>query len=190
MVDNETEAALEVAQAKSKLYKIRDREKAKSYPEISAQQKQELIENAVRQQMQALKRGKSRVDLRDAAALEERIAEYMESCASFGSVPTFLGLAAYCGYSRNNLYAYLYHHEETESAKLLDNFRTVSATIIAQASLSRTLDNATSIFLLKNCGQGLNDRTEVEVTRGLDPTERRSTAAEIVKRYEGIELPD
>lgn len=189
MYDTDTETALEVAKSENKLYKIRDREKAKSYPEISAQQKQEIIESAVRQQMQALKRGKDRVDLRDAAAVEDRIAEYMEGCAQYGSVPTLLGLAAFCGYSRANLYAYILHHAETESAKLLDNFRNASAAIIAQASLGRTLDNATSIFLLKNCGQGLNDREQIEVTRGIDPTEHKRTAAEIAKMYEGIELP-
>ena len=184
---NDTEMALEVAQD-SKLYKIRD--KAKSYPEISAAQKQEQIGNAVRQQMLAIKRGKDRVDLRNADEVEDRIAEYMESCAQFGSIPTLMGLAAYCGYSRSNLYAYMYHHAETESAQLLDSFRNVSAAIIAQASMGRTIDNATSIFLLKNCGQGLNDKQEIEVTRGADPTEHRRTAAEIVAKYKDLELPD
>lgn len=184
---NDTEMALEVAQD-SKLYKIRD--KAKSYPEISAAQKQEQIGSAVRQQMQALKRGKDRVDLRNASAVEDRITEYMECCAQYGSIPTLMGLAAFCGYSRGNLYAFMSHHEDSESAQLLDAFRSVSAAIIAQASMGRTIDNATSIFLLKNSGQGLNDKQEIEVTRGVDPTERRPTAAEIMAKYKDIELPD
>jgi hypothetical protein len=184
---NDTETALQASQ-ENKLYKIRD--KAKSYPEISAAQKQELIGNAVRQQMQALKRGKDRVDLRNADEVENRIMEYLESCAQYGNIPTVLGLAAFCGYSRANLYSFLYHHEDTESAHLIDNFRNVSAAIIAQASMGRTIDNATSIFLLKNCGQGLNDKQEVEVTRGADPTERRRTVSEILERYKDIDLPD
>ena len=49
--DNENEVALEAAQ--NKLYKIRDREK-KSYPEISAQQKHDVIANAVAQHRAAL----------------------------------------------------------------------------------------------------------------------------------------
>ena len=187
MFETETEAALGVTRD-NKLYKTRD--KAKSYPEISAAQKQEQIESAVRQQMQALKRGKDRVDLRNADAVEDRIAEYMESCAQFGSIPTLMGLAAFCGYSRGNLYAYMSHHADSKSAQLLDSFRSVSAAIIAQASMGRTIDNATSIFLLKNSGQGLNDRQEVEVTRGIDPTEHRRTASEILERYKGVELPD
>ena len=141
---NETEAALEAANNGSKLYKIREKAK-RSYPEISAQQKQELIGNAIRQQIYALQRGKNRVDLRDSDDVEDRITEYMEGCAHFGSVPTLLGLAAFMGYSRRNLYSFMEHHPETESAKLIDNFRNASAAIIAQASLGRTLDNATSI---------------------------------------------
>lgn len=171
---------------KSKLYK------SKSYPEISAQQKQELIGSAIKQQMYALQRGKNRVDLRNADDVEDRITEYMEGCAHFGSVPTLLGLAAFMGYSRRNLYAFMESHAELESAKLIDNFRNASAAIIAQASLGRTLDNATSIFLLKNSGQGLSDRQEVEMTRGLDPTDLQRTSADIAEAYRDLldALPD
>ena len=192
MIDNETEAALEVAQpTENKLYKIRD--KAKSYPEISAQQKHDIIAAAVAQQRENLQRNahRQRVDLTSAPAVEAEINNYLQSCEAYGQVPTLLGLAAYMGFSRVNLYQYIYHHPETETAKLLDSFRSASASIIAQASMGRTLDNATSIFLLKNCGQGLNDKQEVEITRGLDPAPRQS-AEEIYQKYldAGIELPD
>lgn len=192
MIDNETEqAALEVAQpTESKLYKIRD--KAKSYPEISAQQKHDIIASIVAQHRQALTKNsnRTRVDLTDAAAVEAEIEDYLHACEEYGQVPTLLGLSVSMGYSRRNLYTYMANHAETESAKLIDNFRSASASIIAQASMGRTLDNATSIFLLKNCGQGLNDKQEVEITRGLDPVPRRS-AEEIMRAYEAVGgLPD
>ncbi len=190
MVENETEAALEVAQTENKLYKIRD--KAKSYPEISAQQKHDIIAAAVAQQRENLMRNanRQRVDLTSAPAVKAEINSYLQSCEAYGQVPTLLGLAAYMGYSRRNLYSYMANHAETESAQALDSFRSASASIIAAASMNRTLDNATSIFLLKNCGQGLNDKQEVEITRGLDPVPRRS-AEEIMRAYEAVGgLPD
>ena len=191
MADRETEAALEVAQTENKLYKIRD--KAKSYPEISAAQRHDLIAASVAQHRAALARNskRQRADLRDPSAVEVEIDNYLQACEDYGQVPTLLGLAAFMGYSRVNLYAYIRAHQDTDSAKLLDNFRSASASILAQASLGRTLDNATSIFLLKNSGQNLTDRQEIEVTRGIDPVPGR-TAEDIARewRQAGIELPD
>ena len=192
MIDNETEqAALEVAQpTENKLYKIRD--KAKSYPEISAQQKHDIIAAAVAQHREAFLKNanRRRVNLMNAAAVEEEIAEYLSACELHGQIPTLLGLSVSMGYSRRNLYSFMANHAQEESAKLLDSFRSASASIIAQASMGRTIDNATSIFLLKNCGQGLNDRQEVEITRGEDPIPRRSIE-DIVSKYEAMGgLPD
>lgn len=192
MDDNTTEqAALEAVQG-NKLYKVRD--KANSYPEISAEQKRKTIAAAVRQQRANIRKNSSRprVDLNNAPAVEAEIETYLQSCEEFGVCPTVLGLAASMGFSRVNLYAYLHNHPETESARLIDSFRCSCASVIAEASLNRTTDNATSIFLLKNCGQGLNDRQEVELTRGIDPAPRPS-AAELWSKYygtDGVELPD
>ena len=195
MNDTETEqAALETIQpSENKLYRINSKAKL-SYPEISAQQKHEIIAATVAQHRKALQRNsqRQRVDLSDAQAVEAEIEDYMRVCEEYGQIPTLLALAVHMGYSRYSLYNYLHYHADTESAKLIDNFRSASASIIASASLNRTTDNATSIFLLKNCGQGLNDKQEVEITRGLDPAPKQS-AAEIYQKYYGeggVELPD
>ena len=185
------QAALEVAQpTENKLYKIRD--KAKSYPEISAQQKHDIISASVAAHRAALQKNsqRQRVDLNDAAAVEAEIEAYMQACEEGGQIPTLLGLSVSMGYSRRNLYAHIYAHEGSESAQLLDNFRSASASIISQASMMRTIDNASAIFVLKNSGQGLNDKQELEVSRGLDPWERRRSAEEIARSYAGCELPD
>ena len=196
-MNEESKVALEAAHA-SKLYKIRDKEKAKSYPEISAAQKHDIIANTVAQHREAFQRNskRDRVDLRDAKAVEIEIESYLTDCERYGQLPTLMGLACYMGYSRINLYFYLSHHGETESAQLLDNFRSLCASILSQASLSRTTDNATSIFLLKNSGQALSDRSEVavELSRGEDPMPKQR-AEEITRRWAeaeaaGIELPD
>lgn len=190
MVDNAEmeQTALEVAQpAENKLYK----RAAKSYPEISAQQRQAQIAKAVRQQRENLARNVGRrVNLRDPVEMQAEIDDYLQSCEKHGQVPTMLGFAAHAGYTRPNLYAFLRNHPDDESAKLLDNFRSGSAAILAAASMNRSTDNATSIFLLKNANLGLTDRQELELTRGIDPTPRQ-TAEEIMRKYEGIGgLPD
>jgi hypothetical protein len=189
MIDNDTETALEMAKnSENKLYKVR----GKSYPEISAEQKHAIISAAVAQHRAALARNskRRRVDLRDPNAVEAEIDAYLTSCEEYGQVPTLMSLAVFMGYSRANLYAFIHHHPDTESAKLIDAFRSASASIIAEASMNRTLDNATSIFLLKNCGQGLNDRQEIEISRGADPSERKPSAEEIAARYAFVDLPD
>jgi len=194
-MNNEEESALEVA--RNKLYDIREKEKSKSYPELSAAQRKDSISKIVSQHRTDFQKNtrRHRVDLRDPNAVEVEIASYMQTCEESGLIPTFMGLAASMGFSRIALYQYLYKHAESESAKLLDNFRTASASIIATASLSRATDCATSIFLLKNSGQGLTDRQELEVFRGLD-YEPRENPDDIARRWatafeeDGIELPD
>ena len=193
---NNEEEALEIAQ-NSKLYRIRDKEKNKSYPELSAEQKRDNISKIVSQHRTAFQRNtrRHRVDLHNANAVEAEITSYMQNCEDCGMVPTFLGLSSFMGFSRIALYQYLYKHPDSESTKLLDNFRSASAAIIATASLNRTTDNATSIFLLKNSGLGLTDKQELELTRGID-YEPRESGDEIARRWarvfeeDGIELPD
>jgi len=179
----------EVVQQKNKLYKTRS--KSASYPEISAETKRSMIAAAVAQQREALAKFRQRIDLTDINQVQNAVEGYMQSCEEYGTLPTVLGLAAYMGYSRRNLYTYIANHADTETAQYLDNFRSASAAIIAQASASRTVDNATSIFLLKNSGQGMTDSCNIELTRGLDPVPRTS-AADILKKYEdaGLFLPD
>jgi len=196
-MNNEEEKTLEeVAQTQNKLYKIRDKEKAKSYPEISAQQKHDTIADIVKGHREAFIRNanRKRVDLRDPAAVEIEINDYLSFCELRGQIPTLLGLSVFMGYSRRNLYSFMANHWDEESAQLLDNFRASSAAIIAQASLNRVCDNATSIFLLKNAGQYLSDRQEIELSRGEDLIHTES-ADTIAMRWEkafndGIELPD
>ena len=183
-----TEQAIVEAMENNKLYKAR---KSNSYPEIAADVKKSQIAAAIAQQREALANYERRVDLHSMAEVKEAVDGYMQSCERYGTLPTFLGLAAFCGYSRRALYVFLSNHEDEETARYLDNFRSASAAIIAQASAARTVDNATSIFLLKNSGQGLTDTSNIEITRGIDPAPR-ATAAEIMAKYAEAEmaLPD
>jgi len=184
---NETteQAALEAIHNKdNKLYRTRNT--GNSYPEISAEQKRQVIAAAVAQQREALRNFNNRVDLSSMPQVQERVERFMESCEAYGTLPTMLALATYMGYSRANLYAYIANHRDSETAQYLDNFRSACAAVIAQASANRTIDNATSIFLLKNSGQGLNDAQSIEITRGVDPQPIRLTAEQIMEKYKDL----
>lgn len=173
---NETEQAIAEVVQQNKLYK--PRAKSQAYPEIAADVKKSLIASAIAQQREALTHYNQRIDLTSMPQVQAAVEEYMQSCEQYGTLPTVLGLAAFMGYSRRNLYAFLTHHSESETAQYLDNFRSASAAIIAQASAARTIDNATSIFLLKNSGQGLADTSNIEITRGIDPVEQMDKEAQ------------
>ncbi len=94
-----------------------------------------------------------------------------------------LGFASALGVSRQYLYAYIQRNQNTPTCEYLDRLRSSWASIIAQASLIKASDNATSIFLLKNSGQGLTDKVEVEAVKKEQPLGEMMTPEEIASRY-------
>lgn len=193
MKDNENDNAIvEEDVEQNKLY--RPRGKSASYPEVSTEMRRAVISNAVSQHREALRR-EGRIDLRDATALEQEIDKYMSVCEQYGSVPTVLGLSVFLGYARPTIYYYLANHPETDSARLLNRFRSASAAILAQSSLMRSVDNITSIFLLKSAGLGLGNESSIEALHLAVDDLTRPTAKQIVEKWEkadidGVEFPD
>ena len=147
----------------TKLYKGGSRP---TYGEISAELKAESLAAAIEQQQaflqEAFKRGKA--DLNNADEVQGVCMAYLEACKLSATVPTLAGLASALGVSRSRVYKYLSDHPGTESAAIIDRFRSSCASILATGALSRVLDNSTAIFLLKNSGQGFSDKSELEVT--------------------------
>ena len=137
-----------------------------TYGEISAELKAESLAAAIEQQQvflqEAFKRGK--VDLNNAEEVQATVMSYLQACKETSQVPTLAGLASALGVSRSRVYKYLSDHPGTESAAIIDRFRSSCASILATGALSRVLDNSTAIFLLKNSGQGFSDKSELEVT--------------------------
>lgn len=150
--------------------------KGKTYAEISAALKGDSISNAVAMQRAALERAweRGKVKLSDETEVKAGISEYLAACELAHVVPTFLGLAASFGLSRARIYAFCAANPSSETAQAIDAFRTASAAVMAEGSLTRSLDAATSIFLMKNSGQNLQDKHEFEVqaqpvTNSTDP---------------------
>ena len=135
------------------------------YNQVSAELKTQQFADALNQQMELLagvkKNGK--IDLDDLAAVEATATRYLESCRRANVVPTILGLSAALGYSRKAVWEFITRHPESRSAQYLDALRSAFAAVLAQLGLSRNCSEAVSIFLLKNSGQGLTDKTEIDL---------------------------
>ena len=138
--------------------------KAGTYKEVSDALKAEALDAAIDHQLELLAAAKrrGRVNLNDVDEVEATATAYMTSCKRAGVYPTMLGFAAACGYSRKAIYEYIARHSG-KSADYLDGLRSSWAAIVAQMGLARQCSESVSIFLLKNCGQGMADRAEIDI---------------------------
>ena len=154
----EMTAQMQEAKQNNRMYKAQ-------YNEVAAELKAQQFADALNQQVELLagvkKNGK--IDLNDIAAVEATATRYIESCKRAGVVPTILGLSAALGYSRKTVWQYITQHPESRTAQYLDALRSAFAAVLAQLGLSRNCSEAVSIFLLKNSGQGLTDKTEIDL---------------------------
>lgn len=160
-----------------------------SYNEVSAELKAEALDTAIDHQLSLLQRVKERgrIDLDNIDEVSATAEEYMTACKTAGVYPSMLGFAAACGYSRQWIYSYIRTHSN-ETARYLDNLRSAWAAIIQQMALSRQCSEAVGIFILKNSGQGLTDKTELDVTAS--PYKAEPSLDDIIRKYEIDDLPD
>lgn len=137
-----------------------------TYGEISAELKAESLAAAITQAQEFLQEAyhRGKVDLNNPKEVQATVMSYLEACKEASQVPTLAGLASALGVSRARVYRYMSDHSGSESAAIIDRFRSSCASILATGALSRVLDNSTAIFLLKNSGQGFSDKSELEVT--------------------------
>ena len=136
------------------------------YNQVSAELKTQQFAAALDQQIELLAgvRKDGKIDLDNLAAVEATATRYIESCKRANVVPTILGLSAALGYSRKTVWQYITQHPESRTAQYLDALRSAFAAVLAQLGLTRNTSEAVSIFLLKNSGQGLVDRAEVDIS--------------------------
>lgn len=138
--------------------------KAGTYKEVSDALKAEALDAAIDHQLELLAAAKrrGRVNLNDVDEVEATATAYMTSCKRAGVYPTMLGFAAACGYSRKAIYEYIARHNG-KTVDYLDGLRSSWAAIVAHMGLTRQCSESVSIFLLKNCGQGMADRAEIDI---------------------------
>lgn len=156
-----------------------------NYKEISDQLKSEALGAAIDQQLVLLATAKKRgrVDLNNIDEVEATATAYMTSCKQAGVYPTMLGFAAACGYSRKTIYEYI-SRNTGKSAQYLDNLRSSWAAIIAQMGLARQCSESVSIFLLKNSGQNMADRAEIDIApKASSPLGEYVTERELYEKY-------
>ena len=156
------------------------------YNQVSAELKTQQFAAALDQQIELLAgvRKDGKIDLDNLAAVEATATRYIESCKRAGVVPTILGLSAALGYSRKTVWQYITQHPESRSAQYLDALRSAFAAVLAQLGLSRNCSEAVSIFLLKNSGQGLTDKTEVDISAHQEsPLGEKISTEELKRKY-------
>ena len=156
-----------------------------TYKEISDQLKSEALDNIIDQQLDLLATAKKRgkVNLNDLNEVEATATAYMTSCKRAGVYPTMLGFAAACGYSRKAVYEYIARHNG-KTVDYLDGLRSSWAAIIAHMGLSRQCSESVSIFLLKNSGQGMADKAEIDIVpKKENPLGERKDPEELRRKY-------
>ena len=169
---------MEASKAGNKMYK-------KTYGEVASELKSEALSAALEQQMylMGVAADRGRVNLDDLEELKAATEIYLKSCQISGTFPTFLAYSASLGYSRQAVYAYISRHT-TKTAEFLDNLRSSFAAIVAEMGLKRACSEALAIFLLKNSGQGLADRTEIDLAAHQEsPLGEKISTEELKRKY-------
>ena len=170
---------MEASKAGNRMYKAQ-------YNEVAAELKAQQFDAIIGQQLELLAgvRKDGKIDLDNLAAVEATATRYIESCKRAGVVPTILGLSAALGYSRKTVWQYITQHPESRTAQYLDALRSAFAAVLAQLGLSRNCSEAVSIFLLKNSGQGLTDKTEVDISAHQEsPLGEKISTEELKRKY-------
>lgn len=136
------------------------------YNQVSAELKAQQFDAIIGQQLELLAgvRKDGRVDLNNLEAVQATAERYLRSCQLSGIAPTMMALSAALGYCRKSLWQYISNNPETPSGRYLSILQTTFAAILAQLGLTRNTSEAVSIFLLKNSGQGLTDKTELDIS--------------------------
>lgn len=155
----EMTAQMQEAKQNNKMYKAQ-------YNEVAAELKAQQFDAIIGQQLELLAgvRKDGRVDLNNLEAVQATAERYLRSCQLSGIAPTMMALSAALGYCRKSLWQYISNNPETPSGRYLSILQTTFAAILAQLGLTRNTSEAVSIFLLKNSGQGLVDRAEVDIS--------------------------
>ena len=150
---------MEASKAGNRMYKAQ-------YNEVAAELKAQQFDAIIGQQLELLAgvRKDGRVDLNNLEAVQATAERYLRSCQLSGIAPTMMALSAALGYCRKSLWQYISNNPETPSGRYLSILQTTFAAILAQLGLTRKTSEAVSIFLLKNSGQGLVDRAEVDIS--------------------------
>lgn len=167
----------------------RKQSRSKLYSEVSSKLKAAAISADVsfkRQNLMA-STGRPRVDLNNLEDVRQRTNDFLLACEGASVIPSFLGLCASMGYTRQGIYSFLSRAPESKSAQFLEVTREMLADTLIASGLNRTTDSAVSIFCLKNL-HGFVDRVSIEAVAPDNPLGPQTDAQELSERY--AELPE
>ena len=127
-----------------------------------------------------------KADLRNTELIKRIVIAYAAMCAKAGTIPSKIGLARACGYSRRALEYFCDKHPEHPTAELLELAYDAFAEALTTAALANATNNVFSIFISKALYR-FEDTVTIKATPP-DPMDHRATAAEIMARYSKEEL--
>ena len=137
-----------------------------------------------------LERPTERIPLGDTERLQETCNRFINICAENGALPSFQGLAALCGVSRQGLYDYLQRNPDSPSGILLEKCRTLFMFMRQTAADRGAASEAQSIFLAKNSFQGYADRVEIEPVQPANPLQDLSIEEARQRILDAIPMED
>ena len=127
-----------------------------------------------------------KADLRNTEQIKRIVIAYAAMCAKAGTIPSKIGLARACGYSRRQIDYFCEKHPEHETAQLLELAFDAFAEALTTAALANATNNVFSIFISKALYR-FEDSVTIKAAPP-DPMDHRATAAEIMARYSKEEL--
>lgn len=133
----------------------------------------EIREKAIRTTIQAnftdLIKAPVKVDLHDLSMVKMMTERYIKRCVELSVIPSFEGLSASLGITRDGVYKFLKRHTGEPTAEFLDNIRLAMAATRMSLAETKILDPATAIFILKNSALGFADRIAIEEPEDYNP---------------------
>lgn len=161
-------------------------EQAKRSTVYDAKQTAEIrtstIRNAIVTQLSMPVKAVVKTDLNDLPAVQAVAERYIGKCAEFGIPPSYEGLAAALGVSRNYAYEYPRKHPDSATTAYLENLRLGMAALRMALAESKVIDCASAIFILKNSGYNMADKVEQTIPERVDPLANLSVDVEAAKR--------
>lgn len=138
-------------------------QKERYSPQLTQQVRRAAVKDVLTAQTDLLQKACTKVNLKDTAEVRRVTQEFMQTCSGVGIVPTLEGLCARLGLSRVYVYRYIKENPEDETAQYLNQVRLLWAQARMGLAERGLLDNAMSIFILKNSGLGMADKHEIEM---------------------------
>lgn len=132
-------------------------------PQQTAEIRKAAVQDVLNAQTDMLIKAEHKTRLADLGEVKQVTGDYMQVCIKTGIIPNLEGLCARMGLSRSYVYRYIRENPDSETAQFLNQARLMWASARMSLAERGILDNAMSIFILKNSGLNFADKHDLEI---------------------------